>query len=118
VVPRLGIVLAVPNRDPKARLDHSSIYPRLPPAPVQPQQCCIVRSTSISMEASASFHWADYLVFSIVLAASCLVGVYYWWKGRGKDISEFTIGGRNMHVIPVSLSLFVTRLTTLSYIGE
>ena len=54
------------------------------------------------------FHWADYLVFGVVMGISALVGVYFGIKDRRKMSTEqFLMAGRNMHVLPVAASFFV-----------
>ena len=65
------------------------------------------------------FHWADYLVFAISLAVSSSVGIYYGWKDRKqKSSEEFIMGGRKMHFIPVSVSLFVSWVSAISFLGD
>ena len=72
------------------------------------------------MMAAVHFHWADYCVFVLALAASCAVGVYYCWTGREKNggSEDFMMAGRNMHVIPVAVSLFVSWFSAIAFIGK
>jgi len=96
---------------------------------------------------SDRFHTADYVTLCLVLAASCGVGVYYGCaiavadRRRRKRVAdgvelpvnaavpasipassssteEFLMGGRRMSAIPVSLSLFVSWLSAVSFIGD
>jgi hypothetical protein len=94
------------------------------------------------------FHVADYISLSLVLAVSCGVGVYYGWamaapgrrrdrrkvdgdhgEGRSEAIAspkprvsssteEFLVAGRRMSIVPVSLSIFVSWLSAVSFIGD
>ena len=54
------------------------------------------------------FHWADYLVFSVVMMISAGVGIFFGFKDRRKvNTEDFLMAGRNMNILPVSMSLFV-----------
>ena len=65
------------------------------------------------------FHWADYLVFGISLAVSASVGVVYGWLDRKKNTpEEFLMAGRNMPIIPVSVSIFVSWISAISFLGD
>lgn len=56
-----------------------------------------------------SFGTYDYVVFGLTLAICAVVGVYYAFWGKNKeskdDEAEYLVGGRNMSVFPVALSL-------------
>ena len=65
------------------------------------------------------FHWADYLVFGTSLLLSVSVGVFYGWRDRNKkSVEEFLMAGRNMPVVPVSLSLFVSWISAIAFLGD
>ena len=49
------------------------------------------------------FGWEEYVVFSLMLAASAAIGIFFWWKGQ-KNNKEFLLGGKNQGTFPVSLS--------------
>lgn len=61
------------------------------------------------------FGWADYLVFVSMLFSCTLIGVYYGYKDsrsrkkskgrRGSAALDYLVGGRKMHVFPVTVSL-------------
>ena len=51
------------------------------------------------------FGWADYLVFSTTLLVSVLVGVYHAWKGANQSTGDYLLGGRQMTMLPIALSL-------------
>ena len=53
------------------------------------------------------FGWEEYVVFSLMLAASAAIGIFFWWKGQ-KNNKEFLLGGKNQGTVPVALSM-VTR---------
>lgn len=58
------------------------------------------------------FGWPDYLVFLIMLVGCSLIGIYFAWKMQKnkksktcKQEDDYLVGGRNMKVFPVSMSL-------------
>ncbi len=47
-----------------------------------------------------SFHWADYVIFVVMLIASLGIGLYHAWKGqRKKTTEEYLMGGRELQVL-------------------
>jgi len=59
-------------------------------------------------EDSFHFKWADYVVFSLVLLLSAAIGFYYACTGgKQKTTKEYLLADRNMHWIPVAISLAV-----------
>ena len=65
------------------------------------------------------FLWLDYLVFGLILALSAGIGFYHGFKGRKKQtIDSYLMADRNMHPIPVALSMFVTYMSAISFLGE
>ncbi len=71
--------------------------------------------------AEARFHWADYLVLGISLFVSCTVGVYYAimdWKRKRNTTEDFLMAGRKMSIVPVAVSLLVTWLSSISFMGN
>ncbi|XP_037052036.1 sodium-coupled monocarboxylate transporter 1-like isoform X2 [Bradysia coprophila] len=77
------------------------------------------------------FGWVDYIVFLLMLIACALVGVYYGFierkfkkktmcgEGNGSEdvAQEYLMGGRQMAVIPVSLSLVASWISGISLLG-
>lgn len=64
------------------------------------------------------FHWADYLVFSISLALSLGIGVYFACFGsKQKTTDDFLLGGRDMNFVPVSLSILASALNAVFLLG-
>ena len=50
------------------------------------------------------FGWADYLIFSLTLFVSLLIGIYYAWRGNNST-SEYLLGGKTMGIFPIAMSL-------------
>jgi len=55
-------------------------------------------------ELSDKFGWEEYLMFSLVLAISAVMGIFFWWKGQ-ENSAEFLLGGKKLGTVPVTLSL-------------
>lgn len=51
------------------------------------------------------FSWIDYVVFVCMLAISAFVGVYWGFLKKQTSQSDYLLGGRNMKVVPVAMSL-------------
>lgn len=51
------------------------------------------------------FSWMDYIVFVLMLAISAVVGVYWGFMKKQTTQSDYLLGGRNMQVVPVAMSL-------------
>ena len=65
------------------------------------------------------FHWADYLVFSLSLLVSLLVGVFFFVKDMAKDerTKEMLLGGQQLPFVPVALSIMASILNGVFIIG-
>lgn len=51
------------------------------------------------------FSWADYLLFVFMLVLCILIGIYFGFMHKSSTEAEYLMGGRNMLVFPVALSL-------------
>ena len=58
-------------------------------------------------EFKEKFGWEEYFVMSLMLLVSALIGIYFYWKGQ-KSNAEYLLGGKQMGVLPVSMSLIAT----------
>ncbi|XP_025095163.1 sodium-coupled monocarboxylate transporter 1-like [Pomacea canaliculata] len=64
-------------------------------------------------------HWLDYLVMTALLTVSLGIGVFFaLYKGGQKTKVEYLLGNRQMSMIPVCLSMFVTFQSAISLIGS
>ncbi|GFS24380.1 sodium-coupled monocarboxylate transporter 2 [Elysia marginata] len=65
------------------------------------------------------FGVVDYVLFIMTLVISAGIGVFYAIMDRNKNTpKEFLLGGRNMNVFPVALSLMVTFMSALTLLGN
>jgi len=63
------------------------------------------RSLEIMMEdPSLYFGWVDYLIFTLTLVLSLLIGVYHAWRGAASSTSEYLLGGKSMGIFPIAMS--------------
>ena len=46
-----------------------------------------------------------------------VIGLGIYFSNKQKDNDDFFLGGRNMHWIPVGLSLFATTFSSNSFVG-
>lgn len=52
------------------------------------------------------FGWLDYTLFSLMLAMSALIGVYFGFFGKKQDTTiEYLLGGKTMSIFPIAMSL-------------
>ena len=65
---------------------------------------------------NADFHLFDWAVFVIYLAGIFLVGS--WFSRKQTSTKEFFTAGKRMHWLPVSLSVVVSVLSGISFIGH
>ena len=59
----------------------------------------------------------DYMVLSLILLISAAVGVYYGAFKRQRTSSEFFLANRSMHMFPVSISLAVSVVSAITFLG-
>ena len=64
---------------------------------------------------SDGLHWLDWSVIALYVAV--LIGVGWWYSRRQKDTDDYFLGGGKMNAFIVGISLFVTLLSTISYIA-
>ena len=54
---------------------------------------------------SLKFDTADYTLFVGMLVVSTVIGIYFGVYKKQKTLSEYLLGGKNMKVFPVAISL-------------
>ncbi|XP_045187276.2 sodium-coupled monocarboxylate transporter 2-like [Mercenaria mercenaria] len=63
------------------------------------------------------FHIVDYVVMALFLVISSIIGVYYGFFKKQSTTEDYLLGGRQMHLFPVALSLLVTYQSAISVLG-
>ena len=61
------------------------------------------------------FSWADYLLFIFMLVLCILIGIYFGFMHKSNTEAEYLMGGRNMLVFPVALSLIARYVLSTIY---
>ncbi|XP_055334401.1 sodium-coupled monocarboxylate transporter 1-like isoform X2 [Paramacrobiotus metropolitanus] len=78
----------------------------------------MARTPITSWDEIPTFHWADYLVLALMLAASGAIGIYYACTGgKQKTAGEFLLGDRKMQTFPVAMSLLASFLSSVTLLG-
>lgn len=69
--------------------------------------------------ADERFSIVDYVVFSIMLMISALIGIWYGCGpgGKQKTTSEYLLANRKMRHFPVAISLLVSYLSAITLLG-
>ena len=68
--------------------------------------------------AESGLIWLDDLIFSVMLCTSLGIGVYHAFTGgKQRTTSEYILGNRSMSMIPVAISLMVTKASALTLLG-
>lgn len=53
-----------------------------------------------------TFGWFDYVIFTMMLTVSALIGIYFGCFGsKQKTTKEYLLGGKTMKVLPIVISL-------------
>ncbi|XP_055690120.1 sodium-coupled monocarboxylate transporter 1 isoform X2 [Lutzomyia longipalpis] len=66
---------------------------------------------------SQKFSLPDYLVFIIMLFMCILIGIYFGFIKNVDTESEYLVGGRNMQVLPIALSLIASFISGITLLG-
>lgn len=63
------------------------------------------------------FSWPDYVVFIAMFIFCILIGIYFgfWKKSDSED--DYLVGGRNMSVFPIGLSLIASFISGITLLG-
>lgn len=95
------------------------------------QSSANVKNLNVSDIANAlqRFGTADYAVFIAMLAGCSIVGLYFGYQDhqkhkrltdqrQGAEASNYLMGGRNMQVFPVAMSLVASFISGITLLGE
>jgi len=73
----------------------------------------------MTSQVQAGFHWADYLLFGLFLLLSVGIGIYHALTGgRQRTIGEYVNGNRQMKMLPVAISMFVSIVSGVLVLGQ
>lgn len=63
------------------------------------------------------FSWTDYVVFIAMFVLCILIGIYFGFMKKSMGESDYLMGGRNMLVLPISLSLVASFVSGITLLG-
>ncbi|KAK9688418.1 Sodium:solute symporter family [Popillia japonica] len=64
------------------------------------------------------FSWIDYCLFTVMLGGSVLIGVYFGCFGKRQTTAkEYLLGGRNMTVFPIAMSLIASHISGITLLA-
>ena len=78
----------------------------------------VVTSRRLTMT-SSGFHIVDYILFSLVLLISVVVGIYHGCRrGRKQTTDEYLLGSRELKMVPVAISMFMSYVSGVLVLGN
>ncbi|XP_003704114.2 sodium-coupled monocarboxylate transporter 1 [Megachile rotundata] len=63
------------------------------------------------------FHWADWLVFALMLAVSAAAGLWHYRRAQKSSTEDYLLGGKSMGLFPVSASLVASFISGVTILG-
>ena len=65
-----------------------------------------------------TFHWADYLVFALMLVICAGIGIAFgWFDRKKKSTNNFLLGGGDLSVFPVGVSIIASFTSAVAILG-
>lgn len=63
-------------------------------------------ATSMGADNTMRFGTIDYIVFTLMLSASAMIGIYFGFFSKAKNTTEeYLRGGKKMQTLPIAISL-------------
>ncbi|CAK9831669.1 Sodium-coupled monocarboxylate transporter 1 [Anthophora retusa] len=63
------------------------------------------------------FHWADWLVFALMLTVSAAAGLWHYRRAQNSSTEDYLLGGKSMALFPVSASLVASFISGVTILG-
>lgn len=64
------------------------------------------------------FQWPDYVMFVAMLLICMVLGFYYGFCKASMNAQEYFMGGRNMQILPITMSLIARFSIIVFFIGK
>ncbi|XP_029048818.1 sodium-coupled monocarboxylate transporter 1-like isoform X1 [Osmia bicornis bicornis] len=74
-------------------------------------------SKMLEIEERGYFHWADWLVFALMLAVSAAAGLWHYRRAQKSSTEDYLLGGKSMSLFPVSASLVASFISGVTILG-
>ncbi|XP_006608965.1 sodium-coupled monocarboxylate transporter 1-like [Apis dorsata] len=71
----------------------------------------------LETEERGYFHWADWLVFALMLAVSAAAGLWHYKRAQKSSTEDYLLGGKSMTLLPVSASLVASFISGVTILG-
>lgn len=71
----------------------------------------------LETEERGYFHWADWLVFALMLAVSAAAGLWHYKGAQKSSTEDYLLGGKSMTLLPVSASLVASFISGVTILG-
>ncbi|CAL7951966.1 unnamed protein product [Xylocopa violacea] len=71
----------------------------------------------LETEERGYFHWADWLVFGLMLAVSAAAGLWHYKRAQKSSTEDYLLGGKSMALFPVSASLVASFISGVTILG-
>ncbi|XP_026299985.1 sodium-coupled monocarboxylate transporter 1 isoform X1 [Apis mellifera] len=75
------------------------------------------RARMLETEERGYFHWADWLVFALMLAVSAAAGLWHYKGAQKSSTEDYLLGGKSMTLLPVSASLVASFISGVTILG-
>ncbi|RZC35326.1 SSF domain containing protein, partial [Asbolus verrucosus] len=64
------------------------------------------------------FSWYDYILFTVMLSFSALIGIYFGCFGsKQSTTNEYLMGGKTMKVLPIAVSLVASHISGITLLA-
>ncbi|XP_034950469.1 sodium-coupled monocarboxylate transporter 1-like [Chelonus insularis] len=63
------------------------------------------------------FHWADWVVFGLMLCFSASAGIWHFRNAKKSTTLEYLLGGKSLGIFPVSASLIASFISGITILG-
>ncbi|XP_050447138.1 sodium-coupled monocarboxylate transporter 1-like [Cataglyphis hispanica] len=63
------------------------------------------------------FGWIDYVLFSLLLLVSVLIGVYFAFFSKQDSTTEYLLGGKRMGSFPIAMSIIASHISGITLLG-
>ncbi|KAL6429900.1 hypothetical protein ACFW04_007636 [Cataglyphis niger] len=74
--------------------------------------------TSITGGETHRLQWQDYLVISVIMLISVIIGIYYRFSGgRQRTAEEYFTADSSMGVLPLSIAMMASHISAISMLG-
>uniref|UniRef100_A0A1Y1MZP1 Sodium-coupled monocarboxylate transporter 1 n=4 Tax=Photinus pyralis TaxID=7054 RepID=A0A1Y1MZP1_PHOPY len=75
-------------------------------------------SNATIIDPPLTFSWLDYAVFGVMLSVSGIIGIFFGCFGtKQNSTDEYLLGGRKLHILPVSMSIIASNISGLAVLG-